>query len=668
MLTDIEKTAKLHTAAESDDIELLKEWKKNGGRVSDADFDSVLYQALRNERFSTVKWLVKENIQIISDRIADEDSWMICMQQSIVEYADEAADHKHYDIAKWLLKQPKDYSELNFAGMLERTARDYDFEFFKWFCLFASKRTDISKKPELGDSLFSNIMRYGTLEKIKWLFQTFELTSEITANNNESVILTSTSSERTATDNIKTIEFLVEKSDQIVDFRGCENWYLDNNAYGEECESAITHFEEWSDEVKEYLLSVKQMQDKFGLQKGIVMTDTKKKTSSSSKDKKQIPPKAVETAPSAIAKPKVETKTAKAQKTAAKKSKSVIPGIKPEAKVPVKSEKVVPKAAVVIKAKTVQKVKVVSPAKAKNVTPTTKIVKTEKVKTVVTPKETPVKVAVTPPKPAVKSKKYTPRTLYSIAIDLLHPDSSQPRKKIDSIELDELVASIKRHGILQPILFQEIDGKLIIVAGERRYQAAKLAMQTDIPAIYIDKNPAEIALVENLLRVNLTPIEEAEALKRLQKEANYTQVQLAEIMGKAESTVSEIMSLMEIPEKLRDKYRSDKIFSRRKLLVIAKLGDKDEMKKAFKKLIKAETKGESGGKKESYHRTVHDVFMSMITALRKKIESTNFNDIVIPEAERTRIADELMLLTGVIENSDLVMKFEKAIQAEFSDV
>jgi ParB family chromosome partitioning protein len=411
------------------------------------------------------------------------------------------------------------------------------------------------------------------------------------------------------------------------------------------------------------------MQDKFGLQKGIAMTDTKKRIVRKTRRKKQTPPKGVETTPNAVDESKVEAATAKSKKPAAKESKSVKPNIKPEAKVPVKSEKVAPSAAAVaIKAKAVKKVKVASPAKAKKVTPTTKVVKTEKVKTVVTPEKTPAKAAVTPPKPAVKSKKYTPRTLYSIAIDLLQPDSGQPRKKIDSVELDELVASIKRHGILQPILFQEIDGKLIIVAGERRYQAAKLAMQTDIPAIYIDKNPAEIALVENLLRVNLTPIEEAEALKRLQKEANYTQVQLAEIMGKAESTVSEIMSLMEIPEKLRDKYRSDKIFSRRKLLIIAKLGDKEEMKKAFKKLIKAETKGESGSKKESYHRTVHDVFMSMITALRKKIESTNFNDIVIPEAERTRIADELMLLTGVIENSELVMKFEKAIQSEYSDV
>jgi ParB family chromosome partitioning protein len=116
--------------------------------------------------------------------------------------------------------------------------------------------------------------------------------------------------------------------------------------------------------------------------------------------------------------------------------------------------------------------------------------------------------------------------------------------------MEEMTASVAKHGILQPILFLvDETGNPIIVAGERRVEAAKKAGLTTIPAIFVEGNHAEIALVENLLRQDLTPIEEAEALDRLIKEQSYTHEQLAGMIGKARNTLTEILSLHRLPRR-----------------------------------------------------------------------------------------------------------------------
>ena len=188
-----------------------------------------------------------------------------------------------------------------------------------------------------------------------------------------------------------------------------------------------------------------------------------------------------------------------------------------------------------------------------------------------------------------ESVEYEPRALYRIKLNNLNPDPFQPRKSIDPEQLKELAASIKKHGVLQPILFRiDSDGNLIIVSGERRFQASKEAGEDDIPAIYINDSPSEIALVENLLRVDLTAIEEAEGLLRLKNEEKYNNKQLAAVFGKAESTISEILKLNELSIKLRDKYRTDKKLSRRGLLEVAKADTPELMAKYLKKLAKKE--------------------------------------------------------------------------------
>jgi len=167
---------------------------------------------------------------------------------------------------------------------------------------------------------------------------------------------------------------------------------------------------------------------------------------------------------------------------------------------------------------------------------------------------------------------YKKGKLYDLPIIDLKPDPNQPRKSMDPQALEELVASIKTHGIIQPILFRVVADSpyLIIVAGERRFKAAQQVGLPTVPGICVEGNPSEIALVENLLRQDLTPVEEAEALDRLLKEQSYTHEQLAAIIGKARNTLTEILSLTRLPQEVRDECRSSTTTARKTLIEIAR--------------------------------------------------------------------------------------------------
>lgn len=166
---------------------------------------------------------------------------------------------------------------------------------------------------------------------------------------------------------------------------------------------------------------------------------------------------------------------------------------------------------------------------------------------------------------------YEKGNLYQIPITDFKPDPDQPRKVIDPDALAELAASIAKFGILQPLLFREAEqGWVYIVAGERRYQAAQQAGLLVIPAICVTGDYAEIALVENLQRQDLTAVEEAEALQRLKDEQKYTDEQLAGVIGKARQTVSDILTLNRLPLEIRDKCRGERTITRKTLIEIAR--------------------------------------------------------------------------------------------------
>ena len=245
---------------------------------------------------------------------------------------------------------------------------------------------------------------------------------------------------------------------------------------------------------------------------------------------------------------------------------------------------------------------------------------------------------------------YTKGQLYNIIIDDLHPDPSQPRKYMDPEALDELTASIKQHGILEPILFrQSTDGTLYIVAGERRIAAARKAYLESVPGIYVEGSHAEISLVENLLRQDLTAVEEAEALKRLMDEQKYTQEQLSRIIGKATSTISEILSINKLPQEIRDECRTDPTISKNILIEIAKGKQQRSMLSLYKKYKAKKLSKEQ--KKQQKKRTVKpqsETVLTLMTDLAEKIGKLDVAQLSDEDKESLRQA--FSALTQAIED------------------
>lgn len=179
---------------------------------------------------------------------------------------------------------------------------------------------------------------------------------------------------------------------------------------------------------------------------------------------------------------------------------------------------------------------------------------------------------------------YEKGKLYDLNIADVQPDPDQPRKYFDEQALAELKASIEKHGVLQPVLVRQgADGGLLLVSGERRYQASKLAGLQTIPAVFTDGEPTEISIVENLLRENLTAIEEAEAIDRLKTQHNYLLSDLSAALGKSDSTLSEILSLNKLPDEVKNDCRNDPKTARGILVEIAKKKDPATMLSLYTK-------------------------------------------------------------------------------------
>jgi ParB family chromosome partitioning protein len=153
----------------------------------------------------------------------------------------------------------------------------------------------------------------------------------------------------------------------------------------------------------------------------------------------------------------------------------------------------------------------------------------------------------------------------SMAIDLLHPGRYQPRGRFAPDELQALAQSVKENGILQPILVRPHDrlaGHFEIVAGERRWRAAQLAQLHEVPIILRsldDRSTLEIALIENVQREDLTPLEEAEGYARLMSEFDYTQETLAERIGKSRPAIANLLRLRALPEAVRNMISEGKL-------------------------------------------------------------------------------------------------------------
>ena len=217
------------------------------------------------------------------------------------------------------------------------------------------------------------------------------------------------------------------------------------------------------------------------------------------------------------------------------------------------------------------------------------------------------------------SERFGPSVGRLVPIEEIETNPEQPRRSVG--DLEELTKSIRSKGVLEPILVRPMDsGRFRIIAGERRFRAALEAGLAEVPCIELDvpdNEVLEIALIENLHRRDLHPFEEAAGYTSLSEKHGYTQQQIASSVGKSRVSVTESMSLLDIPEDLREKCRRADIQARSVLLEIARLGDRRKMEEAIALVLAGSTRDDLRGQKnkdtdadekDDKRRTFHFVY------------------------------------------------------------
>lgn len=178
--------------------------------------------------------------------------------------------------------------------------------------------------------------------------------------------------------------------------------------------------------------------------------------------------------------------------------------------------------------------------------------------------------------------------IHEVSVSDIFPNRQQPRQIFDDKKLEELAASIKTHGVIQPIFLKRHVHGFEIVVGERRWRAAKIAGLNKIPAIIRDvseEKKLEIALIENIQRENLNPIEEGEAYKFLMDQFEYTQQDLANKIGKDRSTIANMIRLLKLSDKIRS-YISEGNLSMGHARAILGLENDDDRLLVSEKIVK----------------------------------------------------------------------------------
>lgn len=173
-----------------------------------------------------------------------------------------------------------------------------------------------------------------------------------------------------------------------------------------------------------------------------------------------------------------------------------------------------------------------------------------------------------------------------VPLDLLEPNPDQPRNVF--LDLEDLVTSIERVGVLEPLLVRKADDGFQIISGERRYRAARMAGLEEVPCIVLDVDEArtlEISLIENLQRQDLSPFEEAEGLQALVDRFGYTHDEVSRRIGKSRTTVTEVLSLVDIPTELRERLEGAGIQAKSLLLEIARRDEPAEQRRLVGRVI-----------------------------------------------------------------------------------
>ena len=244
-----------------------------------------------------------------------------------------------------------------------------------------------------------------------------------------------------------------------------------------------------------------------------------------------------------------------------------------------------------------------------------------------------------------------------IPIDSIEPNPFQPRKHFDETSLNELAESIRVNGVLQPVIIKKVHNGFILVAGERRCKAAKLAGFSTIPAIVRDYNNeylAELALLENIQREDLTIVEEAEAYQNAINQLNLTHLELAKKIGKSRSYVSNTLGILSLPEAVIDEVNQGNI-SMGHARALSKLKDVDRIHKIAEMIVTG-------------HLTVRDIELLVKTEKKKK----EIKKREVPETIKNEIRqlkshiDSSLHFTKPVKCNDnrLIISFESSDEIE----
>ena len=240
------------------------------------------------------------------------------------------------------------------------------------------------------------------------------------------------------------------------------------------------------------------------------------------------------------------------------------------------------------------------------------------------------------------------QNILQIPIDEIIPNRFQPRLNFDDRGLEELASSIKQHGIIQPLVLRRMEDKYEIIAGERRYKAATLAGLKTVPAVIADiddNKSAEVAIVENVQRRDLSAIEEARSYKNLLDKGYLTQTELAKKMGLSQSAIANKLRLLNLDEEVQKALMNNQISERhaRSLLV---LPNHEEQRKWLKRII-------------NERMTVRDLDNEL-----KKLNSSNeaVDDTDVPLVKNIdidAIRKEATEIPNINEESDIARKLRE---------
>lgn len=250
----------------------------------------------------------------------------------------------------------------------------------------------------------------------------------------------------------------------------------------------------------------------------------------------------------------------------------------------------------------------------------------------------------------------TDENLLTVDLDKLKAREDQPRKNFDDDSLEELANSIKADGVIQPIVVRKVGDKYEIIAGERRFRASKLAGLEKVPVVVknvTDRKARELALVENIQREDLNPIEEAISLKTLMEEYKLTQQELSDIVGKSRSYIANNLRLLNLSDYIKD-YLIRGELSPSQGRTLLSLETEEERKKYLDKLLVKEVNIRDVEKKakQSKNKT-EDIFIKDIcerltevldakVKIHEKKKGGQIEISYLNEADLQRIIDSLM--------------------------